>query len=109
MESNPEKRCEDRQSCDAVIEWTYFNRGGCFSARLLNFSRGGGYFISSQPLTPGATVLIRVLDVNPAESGACDAGAAMRTTALGEVKWCREIIAEPVAQFGVGVRYHFPV
>jgi len=109
MESNPEKRCEDRQNCDAVIEWAYFNRAGCFSARLLNFSKGGGYFISNQPLTPGTTVLIRVRDFNSAEPGACDTSTTLRTNALGEVKWCREISGEAAARFGIGVRYHFPV
>lgn len=109
MESNPEKRCEHRQSCDADIEWTYFNRGDCFSARLLNFSKGGGYFISSQPLTPGATVLIRVRDFSPADSKVCDIGTTPRMTALGEVKWCREISGGAAARFGIGVRYHFPV
>ncbi len=109
MESSPEKRCEDRRNCDAVIEWTYFNKGDCFSARLLNFSKGGGYFISSQPLTPGATVLIRVRDFNSADSVPCDTSTTLRTTALGEVKWCRELGGEPAARFGIGVRYHFPV
>jgi hypothetical protein len=108
MESNPEKRCEDRQNCDAVIEWAYFNRGDCFSARLLNFSTGGGYFVCGQPLIPGATVLIRVRDVSSGDSGSCDRGI-LRTTALGEVKWCRELSSEPGARFGIGIRYHFPV
>lgn len=109
MESNPEKRCEGRQDCDAVIEWTYFNKEDCFSARLLNFSRGGGYFISNQPLTPGTTVLIRVRGLSSAESEVCDTSTTLRTTALGEVKWCRELSGEAAARFGIGVRYHYPV
>jgi len=108
MESNPEKRSEDRQACDASIEWAYFNRGESCSARLLNFSKGGGYFVSGQPLIPGATILIRLRKL---ESGGPDTFdcCAMRTTALSEVKWCRELSGVPAARYGIGVRYHFPV
>lgn len=108
MESKPEKRCEDRQACDAVIEWAYFNKGECFSARLLNFSKGGGYFVSGQPLIPGATILIRLRSFESGDSNASEC-SAMRTTALGEVKWCRELSGAPAAGFGIGVRYHLPV
>jgi hypothetical protein len=108
MEPNSEKRCENRQSCDAAIEWAYFNRGECFSARMMNFSKGGSYFVSVQPLLPGATILIRLL--------ACDAPgpesrdrSSLRTTALGEVKWCRELGSAAAGRFGIGIRYHFPV
>jgi hypothetical protein len=108
MGSNAEKRCEDRRNCDAAIEWAYFNRGDYFNARMLNFSKGGGYFVSSQPLIPGATVLIRLRDFESAAREACDR-SAMRTTSLGEVKWCRELSGAPPVRFGIGVRYHFPV
>jgi len=33
----------------------------------------------------------------------------MKTTALGEVKWCRELFGGPAVRFGIGVRYHIPV
>ena len=33
----------------------------------------------------------------------------MKTTALGEVKWCRELFDGPSVRFGIGVRYHIPV
>jgi hypothetical protein len=102
-----EKRCEDRQNCDAEVEWAYFNKADFFNARLLNFSGGGSYMESAQPLIPGATILIRLqpraalADKPPIRN--------MRTTALGEVKWCRELHAEPSHRFGIGVRYHIPV
>jgi len=108
MESNSEKRCEDRQQCDAAIEWAYFNKGECFSARMLNFSQNGGYFVSGQPLIPGATILIRLRNIDAGGADACDR-SAMKTNALGEVKWCRELSDASAARFGIGVRYHFPV
>ena len=108
MESNPEKRCEDRQNCDAVIEWAYFNKGECFRARMLNFSKGGGYFVSGQALIPGATILIRLRDFDTLGADACDP-SEIRTTALGEVKWCQDLSDASAVRFGIGVRYHFPV
>jgi hypothetical protein len=108
MESSTEKRCEDREVCEAVVEWAYFNRGDYFSARMLNFSKSGGYFVSNQPLIPGATVLIRIRNLESARKAASDL-STLRTTALGEVKWCQELSGAQPARFGIGVRYHFPV
>lgn len=108
MKSTSEKRCEDRHGCDAAVEWAYFNKGESFSARMLNFSKGGGYFVSGQPLLPGATILIRLRAVDAPGPAPGERGA-LRTTALGEVKWCRELSGTATGWFGIGVRYHFPV
>lgn len=102
-----EKRCEDRQKCDADVEWAYFNKADFFNARLLNFSGGGSYIECAKPLIPGATILIRLQAC--AVSGDKPPICNMRTTALGEVKWCRELQAEQIQRFGIGVRYHIPV
>jgi hypothetical protein len=108
MKSQHEKRCEDRQPCEAVVEWAYFNKPDFFSARLLNFSKGGSYFESEQPPVAGATILIRLrqCDANRAEVQRQD---GIRTTTLGEVKWCRELPDRKTPRFGAGVRYHIPV
>ena len=107
MGARSEKRCEDRQDCDAVVEWAYFNKADFFSARLLNLSKGGGYFECAQSLIPGATILIRMQ--KDAYTGGESAIRYMRTTALGEVKWCRELQEKQPHRFGIGVRYHIPV
>jgi hypothetical protein len=108
MELNAEKRCEERQKCHAAIEWAYFNKSDFFCARLLNFSRGGGYFESGHPLIPGATILIRLQKYDSGDEGTAEC-RYMKTTALGEVKWCRELFGGPAVRFGIGVRYHIPV
>ena len=102
-----EKRREARQKCDAEVEWAYFNKADFFYARLLNFSGGGSYIECAKPLIPGATILIRLQTC--AASGGEPLIRDMRTTALGEVKWCRELQAEQIQRFGIGVRYHIPV
>lgn len=108
MELNAEKRCEERRKCHAAIEWAYFNKSDFFSARLLNSSRGGGYFECGHPLIPGVTILIRLQKYEPSDEASADC-SYMKTTALGEVKWCREILGDATVRFGIGVRYHIPV
>jgi hypothetical protein len=107
MGARSEKRCEDRQDCDAAVEWAYFNKADFFSARLLNFSKGGSYIECAKSLIPGATILIR-LQKDAYYSGE-SASCSLRTTALGEVKWCRELQEKQPQLFGIGVRYHIPV
>ena len=63
---------------------------------------------AGQPLLPGATILIRLQAFDAPGQAPCERGA-LRTTALGEVKWCRELSGTATGWFGVGVRYHFPV
>jgi hypothetical protein len=107
MAARPEKRSENRQICSAAVEWAYFNKPDVFKAQLLNFSGGGGYIECTQPLITGATILIRLQACT--SPGGDSAYRNLRTTALGEVKWCRELQAEQPYRFGVGLRYHIPV
>jgi hypothetical protein len=107
MGSRSEKRCEDRQHCDAAVEWAYFNKADFFNARLLNFSKGGSYFECAQSPITGATILIRLK--KDAYRGGLSPSQYMRTTALGEVKWCRELQEPQSRRYGIGVRYHIPV
>jgi hypothetical protein len=108
MGTPPEKRCEDRLGCEARIKWAYFNKSDFFSGQLLNISPNGGYFLSEQGALPGSTLLIRVQkciscnDRGPERSW-------IRSNALCEVKWCREVANETGLPFAVGIRYHLPV
>lgn len=108
MGEESEKRSEDRSTCDADIEWVYFNKPDAHAARLLNVSPSGGYFECRHSIIPGATILVRV---HHGVSGAPDgpAGAPLRTAALAEVKWCRDLPDRSPAAFGIGIRYHLPV
>jgi hypothetical protein len=108
MESPPDKRCEQRQPCEAAIEWAYFNKPPAHPARLLNFSKGGGYFESDQPPVAGATIQIRLQHCDSCTDGSVHR-TWIRTTALGEVKWCRRLPETQSTRFGIGIRYHIPV
>ena len=108
MGSETEKRREDRHGCDASIDWAYFNKSDFYSAHLLNISPSGGYFECEQRIIPGATLFIR-LHHGPAGVGDPTNRDGMRSTALGEVKWCRELPDQKTFAYGVGIRYHVPV
>jgi hypothetical protein len=108
MGSETEKRREDRHGCDASIDWAYFNKPDFYRAHLLNVSPSGGYFECEQRIIPGASLFIRLHHCQ-----ACNGNPAirdcMRSTALGEVKWCRELPDQKTFAYGVGIRYHVPV
>lgn len=108
MGSQSEKRSEVRHPCDATIEWAYFNKGDFFSARLFNFSRSGGCFVSQQGVIPGATVQIRLQKCISCGGEPADRNW-VRTTGLGEVKWCRPSGDRTPHRFEIGIRYHLPV
>jgi hypothetical protein len=108
MGSETEKRSEDRHGCDAGVDWAYFNKAEFYSAHLLNISPSGVYFECEQRIIPGATIFIR-LHHGPAGVGNSAIHDSMRSTALGEVKWCRELPDQKKRPYGVGIRYHMPV
>ena len=96
-----ERRAEQRQACNCNIVWAYFNKDNKVSARMLNCSRAGCYFVTPQHLTTGSTVLIRleISEIGPQNNTA----GSVRSHAVAEVKWCDN----RNNQYGVGARYHF--
>jgi hypothetical protein len=108
MAEESDKRSEGRNTCDADIEWAYFNKSDVHAARLLNISQSGGYFECSHPIIPGATILIRLHKSMPGPPAEPEA-TPLRTAALGEVKWCRELAGRRSIAYGIGIRYHLPV
>ena len=96
-----ERRAEHRQACDYNIVWAFFNKANLVFARMLNCSRGGCYFETSQDVTPGSSVSIR-LDrsvTGPQSSTA----VPVLSNVVAEVKRCDK----RNDQYGVGARYHF--
>ena len=106
MDELIERRDMERQGCKCEVNWSYFNRDSSVKGHVLNFSQGGSYLETARPVTPGATVLIRVLQCAGLKR---EHPKDLRFNAIGEVKWCREMKGSEEASFGVGVRYHFPV
>ena len=105
MDKISERRNMKRQWCKCEVNWTYFNKAGDLSGHVLNFSRGGSYLQTTRPITPGSTVLIRVLQCT---GFVREHSNDLRFNGLAEVKWCRKMNGTEDSGYCVGVRYHFP-
>lgn len=106
MEASGDRRNIQRQGCSCEVTWCHFNKECRGDAHLLNFSAAGTYFETARPVTPGTTVLIRVLSCT---TDASEYPKDLRFNAIGEVKWCRELSSNGETTYGIGVKYHFPV
>ena len=100
-----ERRHMERHWCKCEVNWSHFNKESHLKGHLLNFSQGGSYLETARPITPGATVLIRVLQCT---NFMREQPRDLRFNAIAEVKWCRELSSTEETCYGVGVRYHFP-
>ena len=106
MDAKIERRNMERQWCKCEANWSYFNRESLVKGHVLNFSQGGSYLETARPITPGATVQIRVLECTDFRR---EHPKDLRFNAIAEVKWCRPMKEIEEGWYGVGVRYHFPV
>ena len=111
MIKDTEKRIDRRHDCDAKIKWTYFNRttfnygqGIFYRARVLNFSKSGLYFETTDSLKPGTILLFRL---EASRCGASDSEdcECLRTISLVEIKWCQDLHQNGESYFGIGARY----
>ena len=96
-----------RHKCEAIIEWSYFNKEIYFDANLFNFSKSGVYFETGHDLKPGATIFLKMKMVSSSKINSLDHGRP-RSVSLGEVKWHIDLSGRDQSYYGVGVRYPFP-
>ncbi|UCD82295.1 MAG: hypothetical protein JSW26_12985 [Desulfobacterales bacterium] len=107
MNFKTEKRSSGRLRHQGAITFSIFNQQNCIDAQSLDYSTYGLKFKSLCALRPGTTICIRV---KPGQRGSrpdCF-GQSMRSLALAEVKWCREIEGSNACRYEVGVHYYPP-
>lgn len=100
-----ERRRLRRHSQRLPLTFSVFNQDANFEAQMVNYSLDGVCAESGQCLLPGMSLYLRI-DANhaaAAESGFCH---CFRTTALGEVKWCRAIGQDRPQRYLIGIRYY---
>jgi len=111
MIKDTEKRIDRRYDCDAKIKWTHFNRTTFnygqeifYRARVLNFSKSGLYFETTDSLKPGTILLFRL---EASRCGASDSEdyECLRTISLVEIKWCQDLHQNGESYFGIGASY----
>ena len=98
-----ERRTEQRQDCDCVIQWAYFNNMNFSTGRLINCGPNGCFFETDQPILTRSTVIIRLEHCSREDQ--CKLPNCLRSSAMAEVKWCRK----QGKVYFVGARYHHPV
>lgn len=104
MTTVQEKRRTNRCAIEAPIRCSYFNMPASASARTINFSQDGMYFVSDMQFHPGSAVLIRSKNDSPRQKMPENTGG-LRQTALAEVRWCRQVCEKPT-HYQVGVKYY---
>jgi hypothetical protein len=101
-----EKRRHERHSCEATVEWSYFNKNAFFNAKLTNYSAGGVYLETDHHLKPGTTIFLKIKMVPSRKLDIFD-HEQPRIVSLGEVKWCIDLAKKGESSFGIGLSYPF--
>ena len=89
---------------EAPIRCSYFNLSVGASAKTINVSRDGMYFISEMAFHPGSAVLIQAKNdgkIRPVPENS----EGLRHTTLAEVRWCKKGEQQPFL-YQVGVKYY---
>ena len=102
-----DKRRYERIGCEAVIEWSYFNQGVYFDAKLINFSKNGVYFETDRELKPGVSIFLNTKRISPSTIKS-KGHQRPRSVSLGEVQWCLDLSGRNKSCYGVGVKFPFP-
>ena len=74
------------------------------SARTINFSQDGMYFVSDMEFHPGSTVLIQTKNGSPHHKMPENSEGPRQTT-IAEVRWCRQYTENPT-YYQVWVKYY---
>ena len=104
MANTHEKRRTRRHNVETPILCSYFNMPASASARTINFSRDGMYFVSDMSFHPGSAVFIRAKN-DSSHQNMPENTEGLRQTTLAEVRWCKQVSEKPT-HYEVGVKYY---
>ncbi len=104
MMKGMEKRQTNRYTIEAPIRCSYFNLPVGASARTINFSRDGMYFVSEMEFHPGSAVLIQAKN-DGLQRAMPENTEGLRQTTLAEVRWCKKASEQPFL-YQIGVKYY---
>jgi hypothetical protein len=101
-----EERRRVRRHCQRLpLTMSVFNQGSVMQAELVSYGLDGICVEAGHRILPGTSIHLRI-DV----CQAADVGKAilqgLRTTALGEVKWCRALGKGRQPLYRIGIRYY---
>jgi len=93
-----------RYTIEVPIFCSNFNMPVGTSARTINFSQDGMYFVSDVEFHPGSTLLIQTKNGSPHQKMP-EISEGLRQTTLAEVRFCRQYTDNP-AYYQVWVKYY---
>jgi hypothetical protein len=101
-----EERRRVRRHCLRLpLTMSVFNQGSVMPAQVVSYGQDGICAETHHRILPGTSIHLRI-DI----SQAADVGKAilqgLRTTALGEVKWCQTLGQGHEPLYRVGIRYY---
>jgi len=101
-----EERRRVRRHCLRLpLTMSVFNQGAVMPAEMVGYGQDGICAETHHRILPGTSIHLRI-DI----SKAADVGKAilqgLRTTALGEVKWCQTLSQGRGRLYRVGIRYY---
>ena len=105
MEDQTEKRSAYRHHQEIPITVAHFNTSRYHPATVLNYSEGGIYFESDFAFQPRTSIYIRI-EKQIKDLPESEVQNGIRSVALGEVKWCKEISKGESGRYGMGVKYY---
>jgi hypothetical protein len=103
--SAKERRWFRRHRLCLPLTMSVFNQGGAFQAQMVSYGQDGICAETGHPVLPGTSIHLRVdtREVKEVEKAALQ---GLRTTALGEVKWCRPLSQDCQTLYRIGIQYY---
>jgi len=95
-----EKRQVERYGFKEPIQYAFLSSDRFFSAKTINYSRGGLCFLSSYKIRPRAHIYITIEDSDHIHD--CKEIAADR---FAKVKWCLTVPKKTAFSYRIGVQY----
>jgi hypothetical protein len=100
-----ERRRSRRYSHRLPMTLSVFNQGNAFQAQMVNCGQDGICAETGHCPSPGTSIHLWVDTCRAAEVGKAVL-QGLRTTALGEVKWCRAMGQSDPPRYRIGLRYY---
>jgi hypothetical protein len=87
------------------LTMSVFNQGAVFQAQMVSFGQDGICAETDHRILPGTSIHMRV-DTRQVAEVEKAVLQGLRTTALGEVKWCRALGQGCQQLYRIGIRYY---
>jgi hypothetical protein len=84
LAEHAERRAYQRHNCEALIKWSYFNKGRLFDAKSVNFREDGFSFETFSKIRPHATIFTRLENLFTKDMSSSIL-KNLRTVSIGEV------------------------